>query len=97
MLHAPGVAAYLVSQPDANRRGLRRFSTFPVDFDPPWLNQRHKLDIRITPLTAEEYAKPLLDIIREHEHKLRDPQAGEQAKPPQADVVTHNHPAERSS
>jgi hypothetical protein len=93
MEHPPGVVAYLVSEPDPMRRGLRRFWTFPADWEPPRMNQRQKFDIRITPLTAEEYAKPLLDIVNEHEKKLRDPQAEPKPKPPQAGVATHSRPA----
>ena len=90
MIHAPGVAGYLVSAPDPKRSGRRSFSTFPVDFEPPWLKERHRRDIRITPLTADEYAKPLLDIIQEHAHKLRDPQPAAPVKEPEPAIATHD-------
>jgi hypothetical protein len=73
--HPPGCVGYLVSAPAPNHSTRRSFSTFPADFEPPWFRQRYKLDIRITPLTREEYAKPLVDIICQHAHKLRDRQA----------------------
>ena len=92
--------------PDPREAGLAHFpttrldtltadvdETFPADWEPPRMNQRQKFDIRITPLTAEEYAKPLLDIVNEHEKKLRDPQAEPKPKPPQAGVATHSRPA----
>ena len=84
MIHPANCAGYLVSAPDPKRSGRRTFFTFPVDFDPPWLKERARRDYRMTPLTADEYRKPLLDIVREHEHKLRDAQPPEPAKPPQA-------------
>jgi len=93
MDHPPGVVGYLVSAPAQNHSGRRSFSTFPVDFDPPWLKERHRLDIRITPLTADEYAKPLLDIVKEHAHKLRDPQPAAPAKKPEPALATHDRPA----
>src|SRR6266436_286672 len=83
MEHPPDVVGYLVSAPALNHSTRRSFSTFPIDFEPPWFRQRHKLDIRITPLTREEYAKPLVDIICQHAHKLRDPQAAAKPKPPE--------------
>ena len=61
--HPPGCAGYLVRAPAPNRSGCRTFFTSPVDFEPPWWRKRQQLDIRVTPLTAEEYAQPLLDII----------------------------------
>ena len=73
MIHPPNVAGYLVSAPHPSRSYLRVFSTFPADFDPPWVKDRRlRAEYRMTPLTAEEYAKPLVDIVREHHRKLLD-------------------------
>jgi len=75
MNHPPNVAGYLVSAPHPWRSNVRTYFTFPADFDPPWLtNRKRGADYRMTPLTAEEYAKPLIDIVREHHRKLRDPE-----------------------
>ena len=71
--HPPGIAGYLVSAPTM-RSYRRTFFTFPVDWEPPWWRDRHRMDYRVTPLSDADYHRPLVDIVKAHEDKLRDAQ-----------------------
>ena len=73
MNHPPNCAGYLVSAPHPNHSKLRSFFTFPADFEPPWLNDRRRREsYRMMPLTADEYHRPLIDIVKAHGRKLLD-------------------------
>jgi hypothetical protein len=64
--------AYLYSAPF---HGKRHFGIIHTGdgWVPNWWSKRAKLDIRVTPLTRDEIAHPLIDIIRTHAYKLDDP------------------------
>jgi hypothetical protein len=61
--------AYLYSAPF---HGKRHFGIIHTSdgWVPGWWAKRSELDIRVTPLTAEDLAHPLIDIIRTHVSKL---------------------------